>query len=319
MSNATKQYNKKQILSLAVLAIVVLPALVLELRFAAVNFQRNNMKAAVGDLRYNNTSQIQQQQEQRVFPEPQVKAKAYAVYDDTEGRVIAGKNENALLPLASVTKIFTSIIALQHLNPDTIITIKQEDLATEGNSGLKAGEKWRLKTLISYMLTVSSNDAASALERTLKDKTHKNYKDLFAQTAAKIGLQESFAVNPSGLDESVNFSGAYGSATEVSKALAYAAKNYPDIFAPTTKRELEFTSLSGYKHIARNTNQSIPEIFNAIASKTGFTDLAGGNLAVAFEIEPGHVITIVALGSDKTGRFEDIKKLYKSVIQYYSN
>jgi len=73
-----------------------------------------------------------------------------------------------------------------------------------------------------------------------------------------------------------------------------------------------------YVHNAKNTNDSAESIPGLIGSKTGFTDLAGGNLVVAFEIEPGHVIVISVLGSDKEGRFQDVNKLYKATLNYFS-
>jgi D-alanyl-D-alanine carboxypeptidase len=53
------------------------------------------------------------------------------------------------------------------------------------------------------------------------------------------------------------------------------------------------------------------------ASKTGYTDLAGGNLAVIFEIAPMHPIAISVLGSSTAGRFADVRKLAETAVKYF--
>ena len=62
-----------------------------------------------------------------------------------------------------------------------------------------------------------------------------------------------------------------------------------------------------------NTNQTIETLSGAEASKTGYTDRAGGNLAVIVDISVGHPIVIVVLGSTRQGRFQDIDVLYKAL------
>jgi D-alanyl-D-alanine carboxypeptidase len=67
-----------------------------------------------------------------------------------------------------------------------------------------------------------------------------------------------------------------------------------------------------------NTNKAIDLLPNVIASKTGFTDLAGGNLVVAFDAGIAHPIIIAVLGSSFDGRFDDMTKLVNSTIEYLS-
>ena len=62
-----------------------------------------------------------------------------------------------------------------------------------------------------------------------------------------------------------------------------------------------------------NTNQSIEELFGAEGSKTGFTDIAGGNLGVIVDITVGHPVVLVVLGSSREGRFKDIATLYTAL------
>jgi len=269
----------------------------------------------------NDTAQNNTQNPTRTnikIPFVPTEADAYVIYDASSKTVLSSKNNSKLLPLASLTKVFTAILALETLGKESVITIKPSDLETEGESGLKANSHWKVKELVPFMLVVSSNDAATALARAMQEKTGKSYKKLFKELANKLGAKSAFALNPSGLDESINMSGAYASAEDVAKAVSYAARKHLDVFEKTTKTQLKFYDEDGNEYKAKNTNQAIEFIFNPLLSKTGFTDLAGGNLAIAFELEPGHTIAIVVLASSKEGRFKDVEKLYKATIQYLS-
>ena len=255
----------------------------------------------------------------RVFLAPDnLQAKAFVIYNAQDKKIIASKGAEQPLPLASITKIFTAMLAIEHLDLNDTITIRKKDLRTEGESGLKEGTKWQIAELIKYMLFVSSNDAASALARKLQEKIGKNYKELFDNLAKKLRLQTAFAVNPSGLDENSSLAGAYASAKDVAKAFAYSTEKYTEVFEVTSKKSHVFKDLSGNEYRAKNTNQSIEYIFGAVASKTGFTDLAGGNLAIAFDLSPNDRLVIVVLGSSKEGRFSDTVKLYNATLDYYS-
>jgi len=89
----------------------------------------------------------------------------------------------------------------------------------------------------------------------------------------------------------------------------HAMRIIPNAVEATTYDSLTFTSLGGIRHHATNTNAAVGDVPGLIGSKTGFTDLAGGNLVVAFDAGLGHPIIAVVLGSSFDGRFDDMKKL----------
>ncbi len=61
--------------------------------------------------------------------------------------------------------------------------------------------------------------------------------------------------------------------------------------------------------MVKNTNEVVQNIDGLIASKTGYTDLSGGNLVVAFDAGLNHPIIVTVLGSSQEGRFSDTLKL----------
>jgi D-alanyl-D-alanine carboxypeptidase (penicillin-binding protein 5/6) len=252
-------------------------------------------------------------------------ARSAIVYDIGSKKVIYSKNPDDVLPLASLTKLLTMVTAVELLPPSTVVIIKKEFIAEEGDSGLLLGERWKLSDLIDYSLMVSSNDGASAIAaaagafQTQSDPSALTLNDFitFMNTEAKkIGMNNSHFFNVSGLDISKEQSGGYGSARDMATLFAYTLENHPDILSATRYQNLSFTSQSKIRHNAQNTDTALVNIPAVLGSKTGYTELAGGNLAVTFDPGIGRPITIVVLGSTIDGRFSDMETLVKKTFEY---
>jgi D-alanyl-D-alanine carboxypeptidase len=82
----------------------------------------------------------------------------------------------------------------------------------------------------------------------------------------------------------------------------------------TTYDSLQFSSLDGVAYLAENTNIIAKTVPGLLASKTGYTDLAGGNLAIAFDAGLAHPVIVVVLGSSQEGRFTDVEKLIAASV-----
>ena len=91
---------------------------------------------------------------------------------------------------------------------------------------------------------------------------------------------------------------------------AYAASAQPSLFSGTAQNGLLLNDAYGNGRVtASNTNDAQGAIPGLIMGKTGLTDLAGGNLAVVFDVGLAHPMVAVVLGSTESGRFEDVQKL----------
>lgn len=245
-----------------------------------------------------------------------IEGKAAVVRDVLSGEVLYAKNANAQLPLASVTKTMLALVAAEQLSTDTPITITPESLAPEGDSGFVAGEIWRMRDLLDFTLLTSSNDGATALGIAIEQETGIEIGKFMTNRANELGLEQTYFLNPTGLDENEEFlSGSYGSAHDIAILFSYIALQHPDLLEITTTPEKQFTNTQGTIFSAVNTNSVTGDIPGLSASKTGFTDLAGGNLAIAFEPEPGHPLVAVVLGSSLEGRFSDITQLVRAALQ----
>jgi len=207
------------------------------------------------------------------------------------------------------------------LPKNTIVEIKTKDILEEGDSGLVVGENWKLKDLLDFSLITSSNDGMHAISSVLnsyKSSDGKNTVILMNEKAKEFGLVNTVFMNETGLDIDTNLSGAYSSAYDVSILLKKILKENTSLISDTTKDIDSFVSESNITHVASNTNISINNIPNILLSKTGYTDLAGGNLAIVFDAGFSYPISVVVLGSTIEERFSDVERLVNLTLQKLS-
>jgi len=248
-----------------------------------------------------------------------INAQSAYVYDIKNNKVLFSKNASATLPLASLAKIMTSIIALEQSASNTKVAISSNDLKEEGDSGLVVGEKWSIQKLIAFMLLTSSNDGARALASAVEaiHLQKKTFVDQMNEKAHALGMSSMYFQNPTGLDINTIEAGAYASAEDVGKLFIYTQKNHPEIFESTKNEKIAISS-DLFVHTGNNTNTAVDTTPGLFASKTGFTDLAGGNLAVIIDVGIARPIVLVVLGSTSDARFEDIKTLAHTTFAYIS-
>jgi len=246
------------------------------------------------------------------FAASDIEARAAIVYDVRSGAIIFEKNARIQLPLASLTKLMLVLTAAEILPIEKTITITPSMLYAEGDNGFVPGQEWKLLDLIDAALVSSSNDAATALALSIGEGSAAGTVNLMNKNARLLGLHQTYFLNPTGLDESTTVSGAYGSAYDVAKLLAQLVATHSDMLDHTSRSDVFLTSQNGSEVRAQNTNEALNDIPGLIAGKTGYTDLAGGNLAVAFDVDVGHPMIVVVLGSSQEGRFKDVGSLVRA-------
>ncbi|MDP3874910.1 MAG: hypothetical protein Q8Q22_00100, partial [bacterium] len=240
------------------------------------------------------------------FPTVVLGAKAVYVYDVRTQTIFFAKNENTRLPLASLTKIMSALVA-EDLSPlYGTVTVTSEALRAEGDSGLYRDEKWTLKGILDFSLLSSSNDGMRAVALSLgalskaevsSEEIINDFVEEMNRKANELGLKNTYFWNETGLDETDVKGGAYGTARDMSTLLEYILAYHPEMFEVTKETVTTFQSLDNYLHVAKNTNSIAAEIPGLMASKTGFTDTAGGNLVIVFDPELGRPIIVSILGS----------------------
>ncbi|MBU2109746.1 serine hydrolase [Patescibacteria group bacterium] len=240
------------------------------------------------------------------FENINLEAKSAYIYDVVKEKSIFELNADSQLPLASLTKLMTAVVAKENIPEWMLIDIGEESVLQEGDSGFMLGERWKIADLIDAMLISSSNDAAAAIALNSED-----FISLMNKKSADLNLVQTYFLNATGLDLTNYLSGGYGSAKDVAKLMDYLVKKHSSLLEVTRYDSLKINSRN-----FKNTNKLIEHLPGIIGSKTGFSDLARGNLAVVFDMGLEHPVIIVALGSSEEGRFEDIEKLYNETIKY---
>ena len=128
-------------------------------------------------------------------------ASSYIVMDMDSGRIMEGSNTEKVSLIASITKILTAITAIEYGNLEDIVKIDESILKSYG-SGIyvQVGEELTLDDLLYGLMLRSGNDAALAIASHVGDDVD-NFVFMMNEVAKRIGMKDSYFVNPSGLEE----------------------------------------------------------------------------------------------------------------------
>jgi len=256
------------------------------------------------------------------FDDLALTADAAFVWDVREQRVLFNKNGDTQKALASITKLMTALVAYELLEDESKVNITIDAIRTDGDSGLSEGETFSLKDLTDMVLIASSNDGAEALAAAAGSAIEGAVDPdaLFVHAmnlrASELGLSSTHFKNASGLDISATEPGAVSSARDVALLMEYLITEYPEVTRLTTIDATRVYNEHGEYHDVENTNPVVLNIPGLLASKTGYTELAGGNLVVAFESGLNRPIVTVVLDSTFDGRFDDTLLLSKRAREF---
>jgi D-alanyl-D-alanine carboxypeptidase len=249
-------------------------------------------------------------------------AKSAIVYDLTNNQVLYSKNAYTSLPLASVTKLLTLYAATEVLSPDSTVTMSAASLAEvndTADTGFTAGETFRFEDLARLTLAASSNSGAESIAEAADQVRSTTESALLANAASAIGLSQTHATNATGLDVNEEVSGGYGSAHDMAVLAGALLQKAPQIAEATTLPVVSITSNQGTVHTFSNTDIDVTHIPDPLLSKTGYTDLAGGNLVVVYDAAINHPVAVVVLGSTVNGRFTDVQQLVNATLAHFGS
>ncbi len=252
------------------------------------------------------------------FANVAVQAKAAIVYDLATGKVLYAKNADAQLPLASLTKLLTVYAAFAELSPTTPVTIPAEVTHLDMPRAFNAGQIFSLGDLARLTLTASLNDGAAAIASATAARENTTQNAMLASAASALDLTQTYAVNGSGLDVSSSLSGGYGSAYDLARLAGALVESAPAVALATTGSSAQATSAGGTSFTVKNTDPMVGTIPRLLLSKTGYTDLAGGNLALVFDAGMLHPIAVIVLGSSKEERFTDGTALVAAALAHFA-
>ena len=226
-----------------------------------------------------------------------VSAKHMLVFDDSTGQVLMAKDADAVVPIASITKLMTAMVVLDAgLDPDEQLRIVRADgdASLQRHSLLADGVAVSRGALLQLALLPSENRAAAALARTYPGGSAAFQQALQAKIR-HLGLHRTTLLDPVG-SSPANTS----TASEVAKIVAAAAR-YPDI-ARITSHPQASVAVNGKLRTLRNTNPLVGgKGWDIVLSKTGSSHEAGSCLTMRMRSGGKHV-TVVLLDADGAQR-----------------
>lgn len=228
-----------------------------------------------------------------------LKSSAALVMDQDSGEVLFSKNSEAVLPIASITKLMTALVVIEAQQPlDETLTITQDDVDTERHSGsrLRVGTQLGRGEMLHLALMSSENRAANALGRHYPGGLSA-FVTAMNRKAQALGMADTRYVEPTGLSSS-NQSSARDLATLVKAAHEYELirelSTSPEHLVAVGRRQMQF----------RNTNMLVRNpTWDIGLQKTGYIAEAGRCLVMQAQLA-GRKLIMVFL--DSTGKYSRI-------------
>lgn len=241
------------------------------------------------------------------FPDaPIVNAKAALFVDVKSGQILYSKSAQEKLPIASLAKVMTVLIALEHKSMDDKYVVSYGATEMEPDEMiLLPGETLTLKELLYGVFLVSANDAAEVLAEGSLSAGRQEFIDLMNSKARQLGMKDTYFVNPTGLDEDGGSSTS--SAYDIAILTRYLIRNYPEvleisktpyIFIPETESHQSYEMWTGINLIT-----TYPGV---VGFKTGFTPEAGLTLITLARKDGKEVIGVLL---DSPSRRDEAREL----------
>lgn len=216
------------------------------------------------------------------------------------------KNEHEQVPVASLSKLMTAVIASEFYHLDNTIEISK---VPKENGHLKAGEVFSIKDLLYVMLMESDNAAAIALAESMG----KGFVSVMNLKAKDLNMNNTIFFDPAGLDDDDNQLFNLSSAKDLVSLTKYIINN-DLIMDILSEAEYDLYLNNGIlHHTVENTNKLLGNN-NVIAGKTGYTEAAGQCLLTISKCNNEYVISIVLNSLD---RFRDIEIILDHVNRKY--
>lgn len=217
-------------------------------------------------------------------------AEASTLIDVESGRILMSHQGDQQMLIASLTKIMTAIVAIEHGNLSDRVTVSNRAAGKEGSSiYLQVDEVMSLHNLLYGLMMRSGNDAATAIAEHVGGSVE-GFAFLMNQKAEEIGMSNSHFVNPHGLNADEH----YSTSNDMAKLTAYALQNQTFKEIAKTKIKKVPNPHEKWDYIWHNKNKMLSLFEGADGVKTGYTKKAGRCL-VSSATRNGQQLVVVTL------------------------
>ena len=231
---------------------------------------------------------------------------AIVVRDDT-GQVLLDKSADAVVPIASLTKLMTAMVVLDSKpNMAEPIAIQPQDVdqLKHSKSHVPVGTTLTRAEVLRLALMSSDNRAAASLARTYPGG-NAAFQLAVNRKIQNLGMLHTQILEPTGLSPENT-----STAADLAK-MAYAASQYPEI-AHITSDSTDAIRMNGHAYTVRNTNRLVGAPgWNVLLSKTGFTNEAGHCLIMRIRQAGAHATLVLLNASGNASRMFDARNIQK--------
>lgn len=205
---------------------------------------------------------------------PEITAISALFVETGSGTVLYAKNPSQEVSIASLTKIMTTIIALENRDMDDIYTISDRAASMEPDKMfLVAGEKLTLKQLLEGIFLVSANDASEAIAENTTGR-REEFLNMMNSKARQLGMNNTFFLNPSGLEE--DHAKQYSTATDVAVMSRYLVRTFPEIVNISSKEHVYIEPTAYHQDYDMYSGINLLTTYPGVLGlKTGYTPVAG--------------------------------------------
>lgn len=222
---------------------------------------------------------------------------------------------------ASITKIMTSLLAIEYGNMDDVVIIQAEDVTLEEGSqmsGMQAGDQVTMDQLFHALMVYSANDAAMAIARHIGG-TVDQFVEMMNQEAQNLGMTGTHFVNPHGLHDDNHYTTVYDIYLMLNKA--FTEQKFTDTMS-LSSYTLTVTAADGSQRTRYLTatdryltgEVTAPDNVTVLGGKTGTTSQAGNCLAIVSQNAYGEpFISIVVNAQNKTTLYNDMNILLSQI------
>lgn len=251
-------------------------------------------------------------------------AQAAVLMDANSGRVLYGKNEKDVLPMASTTKIMTLIVALEHSDKEDIVEVSSYAASMpDVQLNIREGEKYKLKDLYYSLMLESHNDTAVAIAEHVGGSVE-GFAALMNKKALEIGCENTYYITPNGLDASKGDKIHSTTATDLARVMSYCvvdSDKREEFLEITRTANYSFSDVDGSRSFTcTNHNAFLNMMSGALSGKTGYTSKAGYCYVGALkQDERTFVVALLACGwpNHKTYKWSDTRCLMEYGLENY--
>lgn len=219
-------------------------------------------------------------------------AASYILMDETTGRVLASKDMNSKRLIASITKIMTSVLAIESGKVDDVVTVDESVLKAYGSGVyIEVGEEITLKDLLYGLMLRSGNDAAVMIA-TYVAGSEEEFVNMMNNKAIELGMKNTTFYNSSGLPTPHgNYSSCYDMALLTRYAMQY------DLYKEIVSTEKYKVTTNKKTYIWNNKNKLLKYDY-VTGGKTGYTEESGRTLVSTATIDDMNLIVVTIRDSD---------------------